>query len=189
MRYGGRAAAALAAVAFGLVLALAACGGEDEAGVPRLGDGGTTTATQQASRDFEDAALDYARCMRENGVEMPDPERGRFVITPETDPSQHDQATFREADSRCRKHLDNAKPPELTEEQKQEFERAALEHARCMREHGIDFPDPAIREGGGAAVSLDGIDLDDPKFQAAQKACEGKLRAVQDELTGGGSDG
>ncbi len=29
--------------------------------------------------------------------------------------------------------------------EKEEFKKAALANARCMREHGIDFPDPDVR--------------------------------------------
>ena len=181
MQHARRASALVGALA--LIVAASACGGRD-AGDARA-DGGRTTAGGQNARDMQEAMLDYAECMRENGVDMPDPQGGGFVITPDSDPSQGDREAFRKADAKCRTHLRNVKPPELSEEQKQAFEKAALEHARCMREHGIDLPDPTMNEGGGAAVSLDGIDLDDPKFKKAQKACEGKLREVGDPLKGG----
>ena len=185
MRHLGRTSAVIAA----LVLALAAvgCGGEDSSGgVPRLGGGTTTSGKgQQASRDFEDAALDYAECMRENGVDMPDPQGGRFEITPESGgPAEMNAPKFRKADGECRKHLANAKPPQISEEDKEAFQEASLEHARCMREHGIEMPDPTAQEGGGMAVPLDGLDLNDPEFKKAQKACEGKLRGL---MGGGGS--
>jgi hypothetical protein len=176
-----RAGGAIAALV--VSLAVAGCGGTNSEGVARL-DGGTTTSAQQASRDFEDAALDYAECVREHGVDMPDPQNGGFVITPDTDPTQQNEDTFRSADAKCRKHLENVKPPQISEQDKEAFQKAALEHARCMRERGIDMPDPTMTEDGGAAVSLDGIDPKDPKFKRAQQACAGKLRAVM----GGGSE-
>jgi hypothetical protein len=44
-----------------------------------------------------------------------------------------------------------------------------------MRRHGItNFPDPTFDANGGAQIKLgraSGLDPDDPKFQAAQKAC------------------
>src|SRR5262245_58294057 len=59
-----------------------------------------------------------------------------------------------------------------------DFKQAALEFARCMRQHGIDMPDPDLN-GGGIVVqsgkggnSTNGPRLDDPKFKAAQQACQ-----------------
>jgi hypothetical protein len=45
-----------------------------------------------------------------------------------------------------------------------------LAFAECMREHGIDFPDPQF-DGGAVMVGGPGIDPEDPEFQAAQEAC------------------
>ena len=50
----------------------------------------------------------------------------------------------------------------------------ALKYAKCMREHGIDMPDPTFDENGGAQIRIgrgSGIDPEDPKFQKAQEAC------------------
>ena len=38
--------------------------------------------------------------------------------------------------------------------EKEEFKKAALANARCMREHGIDFPDPKFEPDGGARVKI-----------------------------------
>jgi hypothetical protein len=50
--------------------------------------------------------------------------------------------------------------------------QAALDFARCMRQHGIDIPDPG--PGGGIQVNggLNTVKPDDPKFKAAQQACQ-----------------
>jgi hypothetical protein len=53
----------------------------------------------------------------------------------------------------------------------------ALNWARCMRQHGINLPDPT--PDGGFPDRGRGIsprDRDDPKFKAAQQAC-GQYRA------------
>ncbi len=126
----------------------------------------------------KDAALAYARCMRENGVDLPDPktdENGMLVIEgPQEGGNPGEDPDFRTADGACRKHLDAALPPKLDEAEQKEFKAKALAHAKCMREQGIDFPDPRVGEGGEVSVQIGGeggIDPASPKFQAAQKAC------------------
>ena len=141
-------------------LALAACGGDD-------GSDGSGDSRTQA----REAALEYAECMRRNGVDMPDPapgEGGIRMIAPEGGPTP----AFERAQEECQKHLEDVEPPELSEEQEREFRERALEHARCMREHGIDMPDPTFGEGGRVTMRLEGgVDPNDPAFQAAQREC------------------
>jgi hypothetical protein len=169
------AAALIAAAGLGL----AACGGGE--------DPATTNADR--ARKAREAELAFARCMREHGVDMPDPaadERGLRRIGPGSGVSESE---FREAEQACRKHLEGIEPPELSDEERAEFRKAALEHARCMRKNGVPkFPDPTFGEDGGAQVRIargSGIDPDDPDFQKAQEACrelmEGPRRAITGE--------
>src|SRR3954469_13117587 len=116
----------LAAVAATASL-VAACGAED----PK------PASSSNRQGQMRKAMLDLARCMREHGVDMPDPkfEGGRVMLQgggPDTDP-----ATMRAAEKACARYRDSVKPPELSESEKQEFKQAALANARCMREHGI----------------------------------------------------
>ena len=57
-------------------------------------------------------------------------------------------------------------------------ETAMLAFAACMREHGIDMPDPVF-EGGGAMIArpIDGeaIDPGSAEYQAAEEACHDLL--------------
>jgi hypothetical protein len=146
--------------------AVAACG-EDDAG---------TDSDRQAARD---AALEFAQCMREHGVDMPDPGTGGrqvFKVGPneETTPEE-----MEEAQQACRKYQEQIEPPELTEEQREEFREAALAHARCMRENGIEnFPDPTISESGEASLRLSkssGINPESSEFKEAEEACADEL--------------
>jgi hypothetical protein len=142
-------------------LALAACGGGDD------GTDGAAEAREQA----REAALEYAECMRRNGVDVPDPSPGQGGIrltVPEGGPTP----AFERAQEECQKHLEDVEPPELSEDEEREFRERALEHARCMREHGVDMPDPTFGEGGRVQMRLDGgVDPDDPAFQEAQREC------------------
>ena len=155
-------------------LALAACG-EDGGG----SGGGDTTADGR-----KDGALKFARCMRENGVDMPDPktdENGMVVIEGggKNESRPGEDPDFEKADAACRKHLQDALPPKISEEQAKEFKEKALAHAKCMREQGVDFPDPRIGEGGEVSVEIgaDGLDPQSPKFKAAQEKCGSPLGA------------
>ena len=150
-------------------LVLAACGGGDD------GSGGSADDRAQ----FREAALKYAECMRRNGVDMPDPAPGEGLRF--TAPPGGPTATFERAERECRKHLEDVRPPELSEEEEREFRERALEHARCMREHGFDMPDPTFGEGGRVEMRLGGgIDPNDPAFQEAQREC-GTLRGPAEE--------
>jgi len=162
-------------------LAVGACAGDDAGG----GDG-------TRAREMRDAALAYARCMRENGVDVPDPktdENGLILETGGGDMNASGGASARRvraADDECRKHLDDARPPELSPEQQQEFRRQALAHAKCMRENGVDFPDPSFTEDGGALVNIgpdSGLDPKSPTFRRAEERC----RKLMSGPAGGGS--
>jgi hypothetical protein len=52
-----------------------------------------------------------------------------------------------------------------------DFKQMALAYARCMRQHGIDMPDPKPGEGIGVDGSK-GVNPEDPKFKAADQACQ-----------------
>ena len=176
----GWVGAALAALV--LVLALASCGGEgSDPEVASLG--GTTTTNDDESdgtgandADPEEAMLAFARCMREHGVDVPDPQvdengRGFQLVRP-----RGNEEKFREAQEACGKHLENARPRDIDPEQQQEIREAVLAFARCMREHGIDMPDPQFGEGGRVTQRMGGgIDQNDPKFREAEEACRDKL--------------
>src|SRR6266536_123356 len=74
--------------------------------------------------------------------------------------------------------------------------QAALEFAKCMRQHGIDMPDPKFDANGRMSITVNGKagasgGPDDPKFKAAQQACEhylpGAGKGGTNTVTGGGS--
>jgi hypothetical protein len=148
-------------------LAAAGCGEE--------GAGGATPSADRESKARE-AMLAHAKCMREHGVDMPDPQFDGGRVTQRGPEESVPRAKLQAAEKACDKYLDSIEPPELSEEEAQEFKEAALAHARCMREHGIEnFPDPTFDEDGGAQVRIEksmGLDPESAKFKEAQEACE-----------------
>lgn len=167
-----------------LVTALAACTGAAAApsGVASLASQGpeaNASAEPSASLDPEAARLEFARCMRENGIDMPDPETDgaggggvRLEIRGDDDREEMDAAMeacnhFLQDAGKSREAADPAMLDKM------------VEFAGCMREHGVDMPDPATNgemkiersDGVGSSSSLDGIDPKSPEFQAAEEAC------------------
>jgi hypothetical protein len=150
-------------------LALAACGG---------GDSSTAASSDDQRSKFREAAVDFAECMREQGIDMKDPEPGGGIML-QAGPGSNDPAKVEAAQQACQKHLENARPPELSDEEEREFKERVLKFAQCMRDHGIDMPDPTFGEDGRVQMRMGegeggglGMDRENPRFQEAQGACE-----------------
>jgi hypothetical protein len=170
-----------AAVLLTSALGLVACGGDDAAG-----------ESPSASREKQarEAGLQYAQCMREHGIDMPDPVAGQRGIRLSL-PEGASPAKAKAADAACSKYLKKIKSQPMSEEQQKKFRDAALANARCMREHGIDMPDPTFGPNGEASIKMrkgsGGVDPDDSRFQEAQKACEKLLPDAGGDPDGGPS--
>jgi hypothetical protein len=167
-------------------------------------DGETATTT-----DPEDAFLAFARCMREHGVDMPDPQvddNGRGVIQvggPGADGEAQpiDKDTMDAAQQACQPLIEDVvqnRQQDLDPEQIQEMQDQALAFSQCMRDHGIDFPDPVFGDSGTVSISLGepgsgGLDPQSSDFQAAQQECQstvgGPLGGAATQTAGGGSAG
>ena len=117
--------------------------------------------------------LKFAECMREHGVDMPDPGPGGGIRVNGEGLSEDQMEA---AQAACQKWMDMAEPEdggqEMTEEEKQSF----LDMAACMRERGYNFPDPTF-DGGGVTQKIEkgkGDDVpgpDDPAFQNDMEEC------------------
>jgi hypothetical protein len=156
-----------------LGLALAGCGGSDSGtGVATAGDGtgaGPTTSASAAALSNEDRQREFAKCMRENGVDMPDPEPGQGGIRIQRSPGG-DRAKVEAAMQACRSLLPNGgEGMKLDAEQIEQLRQMA----KCMRENGVpNFPDPDA-DGTINFQAGSGFDREDPKFQAAMEKCRG----------------
>ncbi len=195
----------LATVVLLLATAAAACGSDPAAGqeVASLATDGTATdgtATDGTATDGttpvdpEDAMLEYAQCMREHGVDMPDPQMddsGAGVIVMSGTASVDDVPTgtgvigpdpaFDAAFEACQPIMDAVVgdveiDPEVLAEQREQM----LDFAQCMRDHGIDMPDPVFDDNGGISVQVGGpgepgdgaaSGPSDDDWQAANEAC------------------
>ena len=139
------------------------------AAVAALGGCGTADGGGEGvAEDPAAAAREYAACMRENGVDVPDPDpaTGMVLIEPGLD-----QDRLAEANEAC---ADLA--PGLTGPDGGGPDPAQLEQSRrfaeCMRANGLpDFPDPAADGSLSVPLGDGGIDPDSPEARAAQEAC------------------
>jgi len=180
-----------------VVLLVAACGGgESTSEIASLQEQEADTAgstTAAAAVDPDQAILDFAACMREHGIDMPDPEinsaGGGFGFTIQGEasdgsgPDQAEMQKMQDANEACSHFLEGVvsefEPVDMTKMQDQ-----MLAFSQCMRDNGIDYPDPEFSDDGGVTIiGGEGFAMDpsDPAFQAAQEACQ--------EIFGGGGPG
>jgi hypothetical protein len=201
------------ALCVGVALAGCGGGGTGNDGVASL-SGGTSTTVKAKSKTSEqsqrDALLAYTRCLRKEGIDVEDPTfsnggpSGGLATAPgEDDPGAGPTAmmatpggaiklpnvespAFKAADKKCKPILDAARAdmPEPSAEEKAEAQDRALAFAKCMREHGVDMPDPTFDANGGIGIMVPegaaGDDGSGPKtgkgpskeIQDASKACE-----------------
>jgi len=147
-------------------------------------------ATATPPSDPQEAMLAYVECMRDHGVDMPDPEfsaDGGMVmrVGGEGQPDAGlsggpDDPAFQEAQEACGSLVEGT-VRDLDPEQQAEMQAQALAFAECMREHGVDMPDPRFDENGGIGIMIGGPDaprIDPETMQAAQEACGGLMGPV-----------
>ena len=163
----------IAVAALGAALLLAGCGakpddGSKVASISTPPKTGGPTAADNSGKSDEDKMRDFAKCMREHGVDMPDPKpagdgKGMSVAIQGTDA---DNGKLDGAQKACKHLMPNG--GEMKPMSAEELDKARKE-AKCMREHGVDMPDPD--PSGKGATRIGGAGDDPKKFEAAAKAC------------------
>jgi hypothetical protein len=147
---------------------LAACSSDGDAADDDVasvsGDDSNEQAQGDDQADAEDELLDWVECMRDEGIDIPDPtrdENGNLVIegpgirlgggdsegsTSSDDADGDEPAIDREEMDAAMEACGQPPalgPSDISEEDRQAMEEDALEFAECMRDEGIeDFPDP-----------------------------------------------
>jgi hypothetical protein len=179
------------AVLAGLFALVTACGGggDDGAdGVASASDGNEPAAAEDEPKGSdEDQMLAFAKCMREHGVDVPDPEpggKGGIEIRAErADGSRTEQD---KAMAACKELLPNGgEPPKPSAKDLDEMRT----QAKCLREHGLDVPDPTMDK---PFIELGGDAGDPDKVNKAMEECgdgHGSVTVHQGESPGGNTDG
>ncbi|HSF84410.1 MAG TPA: hypothetical protein VLG28_01960 [Acidimicrobiia bacterium] len=184
-----------------VVFVVTGCGGSGDSStaVASLSESETTLPASEddAEVDPEQAALDLTECLRRHGVEIADPtvdaDGDVQLGQPQIADGQNPRDVMRPAFEACSAEVEGISlgfgRPDDTE-----FQDTLLEFAACMRDQGVDMPDPDFSDSGppdgdgesgerGAGGGPFGaFDEDDPAFEAALGACE-------DILAGSGPGG
>lgn len=160
------------AAAVGLVLALgvAGCGGGHGDRVASAnGSDKPSSSAKAGADDGREQALKFAQCMRDHGINMPDPKfngKGGVNITV---PDGTDPHRAEAAQAQCKQYLPNGGEPQKPNPQALAVGRKL---AKCMRANGVPkFPDPGPN-GGISIKGGPGLDPNDPTFKAAEKKCQ-----------------
>ena len=158
-----------------LLLVFSSCtiGGEDSQGVVTI-ESTTATTILDEEITFEEGVLNFAQCMREEGINFPDP---TFDIdgNPQFDNLEiENEEEFENAFENCEDILRNALPEQfdLDPEVEAALVDASLEFSQCMRDQGIDFPDPKPGEFGFFAFRDADIDFSSEAVQEAFEICQ-----------------
>ena len=155
----------------GLVLALSACSSTGQSsGIAQLGNATSNpTVAAKPAGSAEDQAIAFAQCMRDNGVDFPDPTvdaQGNPSFAGAFNRSQSGGinpggASFRTAMTAC---ADLAKGLRIGGGGNGGFDTTAITEAlytytQCLRDQGLDVGDITLgagRAGGGAAAGSGG---------------------------------
>jgi len=127
----------------------------------------------------EAAMLAFTQCLRDQGIDVDDPTMdadGNMQLPPiniempdvVTDPDElPDMSEFEDMIAPCEEHLEGVVST-FSSADTTEIEDMLLAYAECMRDNGVDMPDPDFSSGGGV-IDLGAIGGED--FEAAEAAC------------------
>jgi hypothetical protein len=157
----GRRTWALALVA--VVCAVAGCGGGSNAGSSSASIGNSKKAVEYTH------AIKFAKCMRAHSVSnFPDPQYPNGFSGSALAAVNTLSPAFTSAATVCDKVLPNEGQPTAAE-----FEQAMTDgvaFAKCMRRHGVSFPDPGI-QGSHMTIDLSNVNTNAPAYKHFAKVC------------------
>jgi hypothetical protein len=169
-----------------VALLLVGCGSGDDspavATASKSGEKAGTTTTPKVNQ--EQQALQFTRCMRDQGIDMADPTvdaNGNLRLQPPMEGDQQSQADLQKARDACQQYLQGLRQDSMGEDQT-EFRDSLLKYAQCMRNNGYDLPDPNFSNQGSGGPFGGAIDQNDPAYKKADAVCRSNLPG----LFGGG---
>ena len=173
MRKRTRSALAALPLVLTLALALTGCGSTEKGSQVASGGSGQQagdTTSAPASLNPDEMGVKFAQCLREQGLDVADPEPGKGVQLKIKKSSGMDQQAVDKAMKACQQYSPQGKAGTGSDPQAQERIRKFSE---CMRKNGVeDFPDPKPGQGG---LIMTKKNREDPDFAKAQQACQSSL--------------
>ncbi len=170
-------------------LALAACGSSSNTSTSAALSSGPGSGSNYQAR------LNFAKCMRSHGVNVPDPSAnggpaggaggGGFA-------QLRNNPNFQSASQACAKYRSKAFGfANITPAERATFQQDQVKFAECMRSHSVNIPDPSSSGTGGGGFGAIFRDItpaerQSPAFQTAFKDCS---TALPFRRRGGGPGG
>lgn len=155
-----------------------------------------TSETEETSADSGDPILDFYQCLRNNGLDVDDPQPGPVTggITGVDTEDPEVQATIQDCSET---HLDNTNGRvtvgEGAFEENMASPESLLAYVDCLRDEGIDMPDPTADGLLQLPEGFDTANRGGPEFQEAAQACgehlDGGIMVGSGEGGEGGSQG
>ncbi|NEE00393.1 hypothetical protein [Phytoactinopolyspora halotolerans] len=163
---------AIPALALALTV-FTACGGDDEE--TAAGGDGVAGSSSEDTSDLtpqQQQELDYYECLREQGVDVEDPDLNdqgmQLQVTPETEAAHEackDLAPM------------GGEPPEASQEDLENIQN----FVECLRAEGIDMADP---NPDGSLSMPEGADPNSAEFQDAMATCQSELNGAPIRMGG-----
>ena len=185
-----------------LAAGAAGWGGDGAAAEVASLEGAATTSLAPAEAEaaaavgLEEALLAFSACMREEGVDFPDPKvdaQGNLELVSLMAAAGRlmseagDEQALRDAATACRGHLAGV-VLRFASLDRTEMEDRLLAYAGCMREHGFDLPDPDFATGrpgpGGPFPGIGRDVFEDPDFLEANESCQAIFAGLVDDQDG-----
>ncbi|TDU90766.1 hypothetical protein EV138_4361 [Kribbella voronezhensis] len=159
---------ALAAIVLAMTLTGCGSGAEDKQVASGNGSQAATgPSSAPASLSQDEKGVKFAQCLRENGIDVKDPEPGKGIqlkLDPSSGIRKEDVDKAMEA---CKQYDPQADGSNNANPQAEENGR---KFAECMRKNGVEkFPDP---KPGQRGIVIDKATADDPDLQKAQETCQ-----------------
>lgn len=133
---------------------LAACGSG--------ADDGDNSGKPKASSEekFYDWQLSYAKCMRAEGIDMPDPNPDPSGGTAALQLDEGQATAFEAGNKVCVKKLGDPPSPDGKKYNEAEQLEEMLKTAKCLRDRGYDVADPEKGTAMGLPMDVDPKDAD-----------------------------
>jgi hypothetical protein len=130
--------------------------------------------------EAEEAMLAFTQCLRDQGIDIGDATVGadgslqlppiEFTIESDgTEAGEPDFSAFEEMMAPCEELLDGVGGIGSSTDASG-FVDALVEYTQCMRDNGVDMPDPDF-SGNGGIIDLGARGMDEDGFEAADAIC------------------